>query len=73
MIASEYGLAATVTAVFINIIMAGLLFYTADKIIRFLGEAGTVAISKVTSLLLAAIAVMMIRKGIEMFLRGSGG
>lgn len=31
---------------------------------KILGEAGTKALSKVTSLLLATIAVMMIRKGI---------
>jgi small neutral amino acid transporter SnatA (MarC family) len=31
---------------------------------KIFGEAGSKALSKVTSLLLAAIAVMMIRKGI---------
>jgi len=33
-------------------------------VMRVLGEAGTKALSKIMSLLLAAIAVMLIRKGI---------
>jgi small neutral amino acid transporter SnatA (MarC family) len=39
-------------------------------VIRILGAEGTRALSKVTSLLLAAIAVMMIRSGITSFITG---
>lgn len=68
-IISEYGLIPTLISVFINIIIAVVIFYFSDLIIKILGETGTKAISKVTSLLLSAIAVMMIRKGIESFIK----
>jgi len=58
------GLLATLLAVLANILLAGLIFSRADMLIKLLGSAGTRALSKVMALLLAAIAVMMIRKGI---------
>jgi multiple antibiotic resistance protein len=50
-----------------NILVAGFVFSLASVLIRFLGEAGSKALSKIMSLLLAAIAVMLIRKGLEQF------
>jgi multiple antibiotic resistance protein len=67
-IIAEYGLYATLISVFINILLAGLIFSFSETLIKSLGEAGTKALSKITSLLLAAIAVMMVRKGIEQLL-----
>jgi len=63
-IISQYGTFATLIAVLANILLAGLIFSLAGTLVKFLGEAGSKALSKVTSLLLAAIAVMMIRKGL---------
>jgi len=63
-IIEEYGLVATLTSVLINIVLAGLIFSLSEILIRILGKAGSRALSKVTNLLLAAIAVMMMRKGI---------
>jgi multiple antibiotic resistance protein len=63
-IISEYGLAATLISVVVNIMLAGIIFSGAEAVMGFLGEAGTKALSKIMSLLLAAIAVMLIRKGI---------
>lgn len=60
----EYGLFATLTSITINVFIAGAIFSSSEFLIRLLGEAGAKALSKVTSLLLAAIAVMMIRRGI---------
>jgi small neutral amino acid transporter SnatA (MarC family) len=37
----------------------------ADRIIHFVGKGGVIGISKVMALLLASIAIMMIRLGIE--------
>ncbi len=65
----EYGLISTLISIFINILLAVIIFYFSDFIIKILGENGTKAISKVTSLLLSAFAIMMIRKGIEYFLK----
>jgi len=59
-----YGLAPTLAAVILNILIAGLIFASADFIMKIMGKGGTKAVSKVASLVLAAIAVMMIRKGI---------
>ncbi|MGA2092538.1 MAG: MarC family protein, partial [Sedimentisphaerales bacterium] len=59
LIISEYGLLATVISVIVNILFAGLVFSTAFWLIKVLGEAGTKALSKIMSLLLAAIAVML--------------
>lgn len=63
-ILDEYGLTATIISVLVNVVLAGLIFSLSKLLIRILGESGTRALSKVMSLLLSAIAVMMIRKGI---------
>jgi len=63
-IIAEYGIAATLVSVVVNVVLAGLMFSSSGILIKLLGENGTRALSKITSLLLAAIAVMMIRKGV---------
>jgi len=60
----QYGLWVTLIAVLLNILFAGIIFFFADIFIKLLGRSGARALSKVMALLLAAIAVMMIRKGI---------
>lgn len=62
-----YGLYATLVSVVINVLLAGLIFSLSGYLIKVIGESGSKALSKVTSLLLAAIAIMMIRKGIMQF------
>ncbi len=64
MMVDQHGLASTLTAVFLNIILAGIVFNFSDQVIKIFGQAGSRALSKVMALLLAAIAIMMIRKGI---------
>ena len=61
---NQHGASVTVAAVVVNILIAGLIFWFADPIGRFLGHAGARTLSKIASLLLASIAVMMIRKGV---------
>ncbi|MFA5087720.1 MAG: MarC family protein [Candidatus Omnitrophota bacterium] len=63
-IIDQYGLLATLLAVSVNILLAGIIFSWSDILIKSLGQAGSRALSKVMSLLLAAIAIMMIRKGV---------
>jgi multiple antibiotic resistance protein len=53
-----------VLAVVSNILLAGLVFLGSGLIIRVLGKPGTRTVSKLAALLLAAIAVHMIRRGI---------
>ena len=59
-----YGLRVTLLAVLVNIILAGIIFLFSQILIKVLGVSGSRALSKITSLLLAAIAVMMVRKGV---------
>lgn len=61
----EHGLVPTVAATLVNIAIAGVAFLMAVPLHRLLGRSGTRIISKLASLLLAAIGVMMVRKGIE--------
>lgn len=60
-----YGFSATVLSLLVNLTIIYLIFSWADSILKFLGEGGARAASKVVSLLLAAIAVMMIRIGLK--------
>ncbi|MCM8831569.1 MAG: MarC family protein [Candidatus Omnitrophica bacterium] len=64
----EYGIFPTLISIIINIFLAAIIFLSSQILIKILGEAGSKALSKITSLLLAAIAVMLVRKGIERFL-----
>lgn len=62
--ANEYGIISTTLALLANILIVGVVFFLASPIERFLGQAGSKTISKVASLFLASIAVMLIRRGI---------
>ena len=68
LLASQHGFIPTIISILLNVLFAGLLFRVSCWLMKFLGEAGSKAISKITSLLLAAIAVMLIRKGLEQLL-----
>jgi len=61
---TQYGLTITLSAVFLNMLIVGILFFFADFFISILGKNGSRALSKVLYLLLAAIGVMMMRRGI---------
>jgi multiple antibiotic resistance protein len=51
-------------AVAVNILIAGVVLWFSNAIIRVIGKTGAKTVSKLASLLLAAIGVMMVRKGI---------
>jgi len=67
-----HGQWVTTAAVIGNIAFAGLVFLVAEPITSILGRTGTKTVSKVASLLLAAIAVMLIRRGITGILNAQG-
>ncbi len=70
-IVPQYGLVPTMVSVLINVLLAGLIFRLSISLTKALGEAGLKAFSKIMSLLLAAIAVMLIRKGVmQLFTNG---
>jgi len=70
LIIEEYGIVPTLISVTLNIAIAGGIFSLSALLGRVLGAAGSKALSKITSLFLAAIAVMIIRKGLVSLLAG---
>ncbi len=68
LLVDQYGIVSTMSASIVNILLAGVLFRFAGLIGGLLGRSGSKAVSKLASLLLAAIAVMMVRKGIMQFM-----
>jgi len=67
---NEHGLVSTGAALTTNILIAGVIFSFANRIHRLLGKAGARTISKVASLLLAAIGVMIVRRGVMAIIAG---
>ena len=65
---NEHSLLVTSAAISINILIAGGVFFFAPYINRVLGKTGSKTVSKITSLLLAAIGVMIVRRGIAAFI-----
>lgn len=68
MVSDLYGFVPALASLIVNLIIMWATLLGADTIVRYIGENGARGISKVISLLLAAIAVMMIKRGIEAFL-----
>ena len=64
LLAREYGFFYTAIATVVNILLAGMVFLLSGVIMRLLGGSGTKIVSKIASLFLAAIGVMMVRKGL---------
>jgi len=60
----QHHIAIVISSFVINLVIQWVLFRQATRIVDFLGRTGVSAISKVIMLLLAAIAVKMIREGI---------
>jgi len=61
----HYGIFPTVVSFIANLLIVFLSFRLSERIIRIFGRGGIIAISKIMALLLASIAVMMIRLGLE--------
>ncbi len=61
---NQYLVGIVVLAFILNLAIQWILFREADRILYFLGNTGVNAMSKIIMLLLAAIAVKMIRQGV---------
>lgn len=72
LLANNHGKWIPALAAVTNIALAGYIFRFARPITARLGRTGTKTISKVASLLLAAIAVMLIRRGVFEALEAAG-
>ncbi len=58
------GLVTALLSLLINIVLAWLMLECGDKLLNLLGHYGSIVLSKIMAILLAAYAVAMIREGI---------
>lgn len=61
----HYGIIPTVISLVLNLVIVWVSLVGAQRIVKLIGKNGIIAISKVMAILLASIAVMMIRLGVE--------
>ena len=64
LLSKSHGLWLTALSVTANVLIAGIVLWHADVLHGWLGKAGAKTVSKMASLLLASIGVMMVRKGV---------
>ena len=57
------GLVFTLISLLVNLALVALAFWNADRFTRWMGRQGLRGVSKIVALLLAAIAVSLIRRG----------
>lgn len=68
LLSDQYGFPVTLVALLVNLLLAWLILWQGNRIVRFLGPSGTQAASKIANLFLAAIAVRMIFTGLQLTL-----
>ncbi len=68
MMLDSFGIIPTFVSLVINMIIVWVTLVKADFIMKLMGQGGTRAFSKIIYILLAAIGVMMIRRGLTGFL-----
>lgn len=66
LLAGQFPLHMVLLSFVLNLLIAWLLFLASSQIVRFMGEGGLKAVSSVFNLLLAAIAVSMIVRGLSL-------
>lgn len=72
LLSSLFSVWLVIVAFLANVVVAWVIFAQSQRIVRFLGHGGLQAFSQVSYLLLAAIAVQLIRRGITDIVRGMG-
>lgn len=61
---NSFGVGPTLVSIVANILLCGVILHFSAFLKRVLGEAGSNTVSKISNLLLAAIGVMLIRRGL---------
>jgi multiple antibiotic resistance protein len=64
MMLDSFGIVPTFVSLILNMLIVWITLVKADSIMRLMGTSGTRAFSKIMYILLAAIGVMMIRRGV---------
>jgi multiple antibiotic resistance protein len=67
---NTYGYYATFTSLILNMLIVWLTLYKSDFFVHALGTSGLRAVSKIVYILLAAIGVTMIRRGVINIIEG---
>ena len=65
MLVGTHGWFATFVSILLNMVFVWFVFLRSDLVIRLITARGAEAFGKIANILLAAIAVMMIRRGLE--------
>ncbi|MGA9049607.1 MAG: MarC family protein [Dehalococcoidia bacterium] len=63
----QYNILIVTFSFIVNLLISWLFFAQANRLVKILGRGGVLAVSKIFALLLAAIAVSMIHRGISNF------
>lgn len=66
----QYHIAMVIFSFIVNLLISWLFFAQANRLVKLLGRGGVLALSKIFALLLAAIAVAMIHRGVQSILQG---
>lgn len=66
LLATQFPLYLILISFALNMLITWVVFLSSNQIVRFMGEGGLKAVSGVFSLLLAAIAVSMVIRGLEL-------
>jgi multiple antibiotic resistance protein len=69
---NQYGMLLTLSSLLVNIVFCVLIFWFSSLLQKIFGRTGAKVVSKLASLLLAAFAVMMVRKGIVAIITAAG-
>lgn len=64
----QYHIVMVTFSFIVNLLLSWLFFAQANRLVKILGRGGVLALSKIFALLLAAIAVAMIHRGIQAML-----
>ena len=68
-VVDNYGYWMSMVSLFVNLLIVWIIFRQSEFVMKIMGVAGSQAFAKVASLFMAAIAVMMIRVGIQNILK----
>ena len=66
---NSLGILPTLFSVVVNILLCGIILHYARHLSKLLGETGSHTLSKIFNLLLGAIGVMLVRRGVEEIIR----
>ena len=68
LLSNQYQVIAVLVAFLINVLLGWMILLWGSRVVGFLGQGGTKAVSKIASLFLGAIAIKMIIAGLELTL-----